>query len=127
MVKESCLKIWPAIPITNANGRNTATVVKVEPVIAPVISRAPSAQAWANPFFICRCRKIFSITTIALSTNMPTPKARPPKDIILRLILPKYIRQKVAIIEMGIDTMITAEERSSRRKNSRTKKASMPP
>ena len=52
---------------------------------------------------------MFSITTIALSTNIPTPKASPPRDIMLMEIPLKYIKLNTAIMERGIDVQIIAE------------------
>ncbi|MBA7542451.1 hypothetical protein ES705_34772 [subsurface metagenome] len=52
---------------------------------------------------------MFSITTMALSTNIPTPKASPPRDIMLMEIPLKYIKLNTTIIERGIDVQIIAE------------------
>ena len=52
-VNAKSLQIWPAIPTTNTIGRNTAIVVKVEPVIAPPTSVAPDTLACLIPFFSC--------------------------------------------------------------------------
>ena len=40
-VKARSLHICPAMPITNIIGKNTAMVVRVEPVMAPLTSEAP--------------------------------------------------------------------------------------
>ncbi len=82
MVRPIALNSSPAIPDTYTIGRNTAMVVKVEAVIASPTSFAPSSAASTASSPSSRCRKIFSNTTIELSTSMPTPKERPPRVII---------------------------------------------
>ena len=46
------------------------------------------------------------MTTIALSTSMPTPSASPPSVIMLRLKLEKYMSTNVTMTENGIATPI---------------------
>ena len=65
-------KISPACPPTRPMGRNTATVVSVDDVTAPLTSltalmidlRPNSPSPW--------CRLMFSITTMESSTTRPT-------------------------------------------------------
>ncbi len=45
IVKESCLKTWPAMPTTKPKGRNTAILVSVEPIMGGIISVAPLVTA----------------------------------------------------------------------------------
>ncbi len=127
-------KIWPATPTTtNTIGRKTATVVRVEAETAPPTSLAPpsaSAAAFSpRPSAAARSRRrwMASSTTIELSTSMPTPSASPPSDITFRVTLREYIRMKVAMIEIGIDTPMIRVLRRSRRKTKSTRMASTPP
>ena len=71
----------------------------------PATSEAPTAAASSGlQPFSSRLRTMFSRTTMALSTIMPTPSARPPKVIWFRVRPPKYSSAKQAMIETGIDT-----------------------
>ncbi len=91
-------------------------VVRVDAVMAAPTSLAPSTAASSGPRPSSRKRKMFSKTTMALSTSIPTPKARPPKDIKFKLSLLKYIKTKVATIEIGIAAAITRVGRRLLRK-----------
>jgi len=124
----SSLKRMPETPRTKINGRKITSVVIVLAMIADPTSRAPStaASSGASPFSLRR-RKIFSSTTMELSTIMPTPRASPPRVIRLSVNPPKKINAKVATIEIGIDREITSVLRMLRRKNSKTTIASPPP
>ena len=77
----------------------------MEEVIAPDTSEAPftAASLAVNPF--SRFRKIFSMTTMALSTSIPAPKANPPNVIIFIDNPLKYIKLNVAIMEIGMETL----------------------
>jgi len=61
----------PTMPPTRPIGRNTATVVTVEAVIAPATSRTAVRTAWDLRSPYDRCRLMFSITTIESSTTRP--------------------------------------------------------
>ena len=56
------------------------------------------------------------MTTIALSTSIPAPKASPPNVMILMDSPLKYIRLNVAIIDIGMDTL-TISVMFTRRRN----------
>ncbi len=75
----SCLNMTPTMPRMKIIGKKTTTVVSVPAMMAAVTSSAPSTAACipSNPFS-SRKRVIFSSTTMALSTIMPTPSANPP-------------------------------------------------
>ena len=62
-----------------------------------------------------------------LSTSIPTPSARPPRVIRLSVIPEKYMSAKVAMMETGMATAMTAVLRTLRRNTSRTSTASAPP
>ena len=70
---------------------------------------------------------MFSMTTMELSTSMPTPSARPDNEMMFRVTPEKYIITTANRILMGMEhAMITVGFRSFRKK-SRTKMASKPP
>jgi len=124
---ESCLNITPDIPCTKTKGRKTTTVVRVLAMIAAVTSPLPSIAAGSAPWPSSRRRKMFSRTTIALSTSMPTPRARPPRVMRLRVNPAKYSSAMVAMMETGMAVAMTSVLRTFRRKKSRTSMVRMPP
>ena len=94
------------IPSVNIIGTNTHTVVIVEAVIAPPTCLAPAMAAFAGGTPSRRSLKVFSITTIELSTSIPTATARPESDIILSDIPEKYIRTIANMILTGIENTV---------------------
>jgi len=85
------VNICLVIPSANTIGRNTHIVVSVDANIAPDTCLAPYTLALAALILFSLILDIFSITTILLSTNIPTPKDKPDKLIIFKVILLKYI------------------------------------
>ena len=83
-------------------------VVAVEAIIGIITSVAPFSDAsiLSCPNSV-KCLKILSKTTIELSTNIPTPKDNPIKDIIFNVIPLAPKNPNVAIIETGIATVTT--------------------
>ena len=78
-------------------------VVSVDAVIADWTSSAPAVAACTAPSPSSdRCRKMFSSTTIELSTSMPTPSASPPRLMMLRLTPAASMSEKVPTTEIGI-------------------------
>ena len=108
-------------------GRKTTMVVRVEEVIAPLTCEVPCMAASFTDIPVSRSRKIFSMTTMALSTSIPAPSASPPKVMIFRLRPLKYIRLKVAMIETGMDMLTIMVVPIRRRKRNTTKMASVIP
>jgi len=106
MQSASCLKNIEAKPLTSKRGKNTATVVSVEAVIAAPTSDAPVLAASAAAILFSRCLKIASNTTIAESTTIPIATVKPPRVRILRLILKRYMakREKNTVIGITIAT-----------------------
>ena len=70
---------------------------------------------------------MFSSTTIPLSTNIPTPSARPPKETVLSVKPLKYISANVEITEIGMAKPMMNMPEKLRRKKSRTKTAKPAP
>ena len=102
-------------------------MVAEEARIAPQTSLAPSYDAWNGSFPIFRCRSMFSRTTMALSTSIPTAKEIPARLTTFRFRPKIHRKMKVPITLIGIAVAtITVEERL-RRKTSSTKMASAPP
>ena len=62
-----------------------------------------------------------------LSTSMPIPSARPPKVIVFRVKPAKYIKPKVAMIEIGIAVAMITVLEILRKKRKRIKMARKPP
>ncbi len=75
----------PAKPGTNNTGTKTASVVKVEAVIAIATSVVPFDAASLKPSPSSRWRKTLSSTTIELSTSMPIDNANPAIEIIFNV------------------------------------------
>ena len=51
---------------------------------------------------LCTWRSIFSITTVLLSTRMPTASAKPPSVIVFNVWPPTYMTRMAAMIDSGI-------------------------
>ena len=68
----------PVTPSTSASGRNTATVVIVDAVIAPATSRTARTIVDALSTPSTRCRLMFSMTTIESSTTRPIAMVSAP-------------------------------------------------
>ena len=98
-------------------------VVTVDAVIAPPTWPVPLMTASLKGTPSSLIRVMFSSTTIASSTSLPAPSASPPSVIMLRVKWPKYIRLNVAIIEIGIATLITSVVPIRLRKTYRIKTA----
>ena len=86
---ETTAASWPNMmldtPVRNSIGTNTAMWVSVEARMALHTSSAPSIAAVIRSLPISRWRWVFSSTTIAASTIIPMPSARPPKVRVLRV------------------------------------------
>ena len=115
------------MPTTNTIGKNTTTVVSVDAIMAFATSLAPVIDASFSSFPSSLCLDMFSSTTIALSTSMPTPSASPPRLIIFIESLPIYIKVNTAIIDIGILTVTMIELLTFLKKSNSTKNASTPP
>ncbi len=73
----------PTWPPTSASGRKTATVVRVEAVIAVATSRTPVSTASDRRCPSPRWRWMFSITTMESSTTRPIAIVRAPRVSML--------------------------------------------
>ena len=70
---------------------NTMQMQIVETNAGTAICAAPSRMACMVSFPMARLRLMFSISTVASSTRMPTASARPPKVMML-IVSPKAPR-----------------------------------
>ena len=124
MSTNSCL----VIPLVNTIGRNTQTVVSVEAMIAPPTCLAPSmAASLAEAPSSFLMRYIFSITTIELSTSIPTPSASPDKEMMFRVTPEKYMATSAVMILIGMEHAITNVGRRLFKNTSRIITANMAP
>ena len=126
-VRAKSPKIWPATPLTKTMGKNTAIVVKVEAATAERTSFVPLTAASRMLSPSSRQRKIDSSTTMELSTSIPTPRASPPSDMMLRETWNRCIGAKVAMMEIGMEIPTMAVETVFLRKKKRTIIARIPP
>ena len=95
-------KIWPATPSTKTMGKKTDMVVSVEATTAPPTSETPLIVDLTKSSPSSRQRKMLSSTTMELSTSIPTPRANPPRDMILRDTPDNCMGAKVAKMDTGI-------------------------
>ena len=70
---------------------------------------------------------MFSITTMELSTSIPTPSARPDSEITFIVTPLKYISTMAVRILIGMEQAMTKVGRISRRNTSRIRIASAAP
>jgi len=96
-----------AAPLRNSTGTNTMQMQRVETKAGTAICWAPSRMPRVIGFFIAKLRLMFSISTVASSTRMPTAKAMPPSVITL-MVLPRKPRITSEVrIESGIEMHTT--------------------
>ena len=70
---------------------------------------------------------MFSMTTMELSTSMPTPTASPAMEMTLSVTPEKYISTMAKVTLMGMESATISVGRRSRRNSSRIKTASTAP
>jgi len=92
-----------AVPVSSSTGTNTMQIDKVDTKVGTAICDAPSSTARTSGFPIPRLRCVFSISTVASSTRMPTASASPPSVITL-IVWPSRLRTQMELrIESGIE------------------------
>ena len=87
----SGVKRYLAAPVSRNTGTNTIQMQSVETNAGAAICCAPSSTARTSGFFIAILRWVFSISTVASSTRMPTASAMPPSVMTL-MVLPVMLR-----------------------------------
>ena len=114
-------------PSVNTIGKNTHIVVNVDANMAPETCCAPYTAALYLFIPLFLNLYIFSITTILLSTSIPTPRARPDNEIIFNVTLLKYIRTIANSKLIGILKAITIVGLILFKKINKTNIAKIPP
>ncbi|COS87332.1 Uncharacterised protein [Streptococcus pneumoniae] len=107
---------FPITPDTRPIGKKTATVVKVEEVIATATSFVASRIISLEKDSFCKRRKIFSMTTMLSSTRRPTATAKPPSVRVLSVMLDWCSKKSVNKIDNGILTTAMSVVRKLRKK-----------
>jgi hypothetical protein len=98
------VKRYLAAPDSKNTGMKTMQMDRVAMSVGVAIWEAPSRIAFTIGFFIAILRFVFSISTVASSTRMPTAKASPPRVITL-IVSPKALRIMIELrMERGIET-----------------------
>ena len=126
-ITPSSLNIIPAIPLRKMSGIKTTIVVSDEALIANPTSEAPVIAALNGSAPRARWVKIFSITTIALSTTIPMAMDILASDIILMVRPQTYKNINELINENGMVSAIIKLERNSPRNSRVTIITNIPP
>ena len=126
-VQPNCTKNFPATPLMKAVGRNTAIKVKVVAITARPISSAASIAASLGDLPMRKCRMMFSISTMASSTKMPTTNDRLSNVTTFSEKPAQCMAAKVGMTDSGKAMAETKVARQSRRKNHTTTTASSAP
>ncbi len=97
-----------ATPLKNTTGTNTIQIDNVATSAGVAICCAPSKIARLSGLPCPRLRWMFSISTVASSTRIPTARDRPPKVMMLK-VCPKELMTMIETkIERGIETATIA-------------------
>src|SRR6266480_507547 len=127
MYEASMAKLTASASGTNRNlatpdrknmGMKTIQMQSVETRAGTAICCAPSRMAWTVSLPMARLRLMFSISTVASSTRIPTESASPPKVMIL-MVWPRALRQRMLTrmdkgIEMAMISVLLQFPRNSR-------------
>src|ERR1017187_359392 len=105
-------------PLRKNMGTKTMQMHSVETNAGTAISCAPCRMASRRSFPSRRLRSMFSISTVASSTRMPTASASPP-SVIRFMVLPSALRQMIETrmasgIEIAIIRVLRQLPRKSR-------------
>ena len=126
-VQPNCLKNLPAMPLMKAVGRNTAISVKVVAITASPISSAASIAACIGVLPMRRWRTMFSTSTMASSTRMPTTSDSASSVTTLIEKPSRYMPMKAGITDSGSATAETKVARQSRKNSQTTSTAKIAP
>ncbi len=121
------LKKSPAMPLRNTMGRKTATVVRVEAVTAPRISREADSAAVTGCSPSRTWRVTFSRTTIESSTTRPIATIIAPSVRMLSVIPAAQRTSSAASRLVGIEIAATRVARTLRRNKKITRIANSAP
>ena len=126
------VKAMPSIrraakPCTKSTGRKTTQVVKVLATMAPATWPVPLAAAVTGSSPRPTRRYMDSTTTMALSTSIPAPRARPPRVTMLMLWSAKVIRNRAVNTDTGTAAATINVAPAERRNRASTHMASTTP
>ncbi len=97
-------KRYRATPLRKNIGTNTMQILSVETNAGTAIWAAPSRMACSISLPSSRLRLMFSISTVASSTRIPTASASPP-SVIMLIVSPNALSVMIEHrIDKGIDT-----------------------
>ena len=118
-------KNLPSRPCSVIKGRNTTAMIRMPAATGAATSRtARNTTCWRGSLSLpswARCWTMFSTTTTAPSTSMPSAIARPPRLIRLADMPYQRIRMKVASADSGSTAAtVTAARRLPRKAPSST-------
>ena len=105
-----------ATPLSRNIGTNTMQIASVETSAGVAICAAPSRIACSISLPCSRLRLMFSISTVASSTRMPTASASPPSVMMLIVSCSSDSTVIEHRIDSGIETAIISVERQLPRK-----------
>ena len=112
LVYANGLKSFPSAPIMENTGRKLITVVETAVMTAPLTSEtAFNIKSLVLPFSFSRCRRIFSVTTIPISTIVPIAMAIPDKATIFASTLNNFIPIKTNSTVSGSMAEMSKEDR----------------
>ena len=92
-----------AVPVSSSTGTNTMQMASVETNVGTAICDAPSITARTSGLRMPILRCVFSMATVASSTNMPTASASPPSVMTLMVCPNRLSTQSEARMESGIE------------------------
>ena len=123
----NCLKNCPETEDRKLTGRNTATIVRLIAITARPISSAASSAARYGDLPIWMWRTMFSISTMASSTRMPTLSVIASRLTMLSEKPSRFITQKAGMIDNGSVMAAMMVDRQSRRNRNTTTTARTAP
>ena len=115
MVMPKGRKNCPSTPLIRPMGRNTATTVSVAAVTVRPISSVALMAASRGDWPMSRCRAMFSRSTIASSTTLPTIIASASSVMVSRLKPYSIMTMAVPSSEVGIASAEIAVARQFQR------------
>src|SRR3569832_1764155 len=100
-----------ATPLRKNMGTNTMQIAMVDTSAGTAICAAPSRMACSISLPSSRLRLMFSISTVASSTRMPTASASPPRVMMLMVSPRAASANNDDKIDSGIETAMRAGRR----------------
>ncbi len=126
-VRPNSRKNCPAMPFMKLTGMNTTTMAIVVATTARPMASAPCSAAWNGRMPWATRFSMFSISTMASSTRMPTTRVRASSVTTFSENPNRFMKKKVGISDTGMAKAVIIVERQSRRKTNTTMAASSMP